>query len=241
MNPEPVKRESSKDMEYGEAFHTMLFEPEKFAGKYYIEKIEPMGIGKIGISQKNYYAIIDSIKLLRKSPNAQMFLSGGAAEVTIVFDYAGVRYRTRHDYFTPVVSPDFKTTYTLEVRKIQWSFEEYGYDVQQALYTLSRAEIKRQLMDGNAHIYGDAGMFDFKKFMASSSNEFLFIFQRKTPPHPYELLLPEDDTLEDGMARIQKATEIYLVNRHKYGTKPWPVCSGKIRPFSMRYGYRDSN
>lgn len=241
LNPERKAKSSTDAMDYGQAFHYLLFEPKLFEKKYQVVPIDAWDINKKKIQHEDYYAMVESIKVLRAGASSNLFLSGGMPEVTIVFDDHGMRFRCRHDYFTPVCSVDFKTAYTLHVQHIKKDFDRYGYDVQMYLYKKSRQRFKEQFSAGQAHVFGNVDPAIFNKFMSSEINEFIFIFQRKTPPYPFIPLMPEDDTEESGFEKTLRAIDIYKNNMAKYGHKPWPVCDGKIKPFSMHYGIREEN
>lgn len=241
MNPERSRKPASDPMEYGEAFHYLLFEPKEFAKLYQVVPIDEWDISKKKIQHEDYFAMVESIKVLRAGADSSLFLSGGMPEVTIVFDDNGQRFRARHDYLTPVVSVDFKTAWTLHEGHIKKDFDRFGYDVQMALYKRSRRRFREQYLAGEAHVYGDIDHDFFNSFMAGRMDEFIFIFQRKTAPYPYLPLMPEDDTEENGGAKIYRAVESYQSNLRKYGHKPWPVCDGKVKPFSMFYGVREGN
>lgn len=242
MNPTPLPaREASKEMAFGEAFHTLLFEPERFKRDYAIIPDEGWEKPGIRILHKDYYAIVDAIKVLRAGRDSGLFLSGGKPEVTIVFDDYGLRFRTRHDYLTPVVTPDFKTTFSLDDWHLKKAFGKYGYDVQMALYKRSRTRFKEQFIAGEAHVYGQVDDKFFNLFMGSTLDDFIFIFQRETPPYPYEVLLPEDDTESSGMGKIERAVDVYKKNMEKHGVKPWEVSNGHLKRFSMMYGKVEEN
>ncbi len=243
MNPErSTKKISSDDMDYGEAFHTLLFEPKKFSSRYQVVPIDAWDVRKEKIEYDDYFAMVESIKVLRAGKDSKLFLSGGLSEVTIVFDFNDVRYRVRIDFLTPAIAcVDFKTTFSLSEWKLKQSFEKFGYDIQIFLYKLAILCFRRQLAAGEASIYGKVAPEFLRKFMAAKLAEFIFIFQRKTPPYPFLPLMPEDDTEENGQRRASEATEIFIANFNKYGTKPWPVCEGKIKSFSMSYGIREGN
>lgn len=242
LNPKrkPFKK-SSKFMDYGKAFHTMLLEPREFDKRYQVVPIDAWDDTKTKIKQEDYYQIIESIKVLRETKKVSMFLQGAVSEVTIVFDDNGIRYRTRHDIFGPLCTVDPKSASRLNPYIIKREFEEYGYDIQLALYKRSRVRFKEQYLAGQAHVYGQVNKSLFDKFMAQQAYEFMFLFQRSTPPHPFEALFPEDDTEDNGSRRIDRGTQIYLKNLRDCGHNPWPVCEDRIRPFSMFYGFRDNN
>lgn len=239
LNPGREASSTSPEMEYGSAFDSLLFEPELFKKKYQRVGIDEWDIHKVKISEKDYYKIIDSIKVLRKGVNSTLFLSGGLAQVTIVYEDGGILYRTRHDYFTPVCSSDFKTARTIEESHIKRAFKEYGYDVQLFMYKRARQRVREQLRNGSAGVYGKVDKAFFAKFMAAELNEFIFVIQRKTEPYPYTVLMPEEDTEYSGQTQMLRAAKIYLQNHAQYGDKEWPVCDGKVKPFSMFYGVRE--
>ena len=242
MNKNRPARIATDPMEYGEAFHTLLFEPEKFNRTYQILPIDEWVHDKKKIQYVDYMAMVESIKVLRAGANSNLFLSGGYPEVTIVFDEDGIRYRTRHDYFTPVCSPDFKTTISLNEEHLKRDFRKFGYDIQMERYLTSRRRFREQFAAGEAHVYGKVEREFMEKFMRSDIDEFMFIFQRKTKPYPFEPLVPEDDTYDSGADKVRKAVAIYRRHMKEFGPhKEWPVCNGKLKSFSMYYGIREGH
>ena len=239
-NRKPYKP-SSKFMDYGKAFHCMLLEPKEFDKRYQVIPIDAWDDTKTKITQENYYQIIESIKVLRATKKVSMFLQGATSEVTIVFDDDGMRFRTRHDIFGPLCTVDPKTAARLDQWVMKREFEQYGYDIQLALYKRSRMRFKEQFKAGEAHVYGDVDPVLFERFMAQEYYEFMFLFQRSTPPHPFRAIFPEDDTEDNGLRRIEIGKQVYRKNMEDYGATPWPVCEDKITPFSMFYGFRDNN
>lgn len=253
MNP-ARKDDSGKQKDYmlfGEAFHTALFEPEKFKERYNVlvsgQFNDGTGPTKI-LTIEQFERIRDAVTVIREGEDSSLFLSGGYGEVVIIFQYAGLRFKTRHDYFTIASTTDFKTTHTLHEGVIKREFEKFGYDIQLALYKLSRRELKKELAkpagQSQYRIYGSAHAGEkrkefMRKFVEEPIDEFTFIMQRTTAPYPYEALLPDDQTENIGMGRIAQACAIYQYNMHTYGpTKPWPACDGKIKEFSMIYGIK---
>lgn len=236
MNPKRRSKEESDEMKYGTAFHCQMFEPERFEKQYFVFPTEQWDNGRIMITDVDHQAIVDSIKVLRKGKDSNLFLSGGMPEVTIVFDAFGMRFRTRHDYLTPVASVDFKTTFSIDEWSLKKSFSRWGYDIQMYLYKLARARFKEQFLAGEAEVFGAVDEEFFKKFLFSEINDFIFIFQRKSPPYPYEALFPEDDTEQSGADKMIYALDVYRHNSKKYGKNAWEVSDGKLKRFSMAYG-----
>lgn len=241
MNPERKRRAASDAMDYGTAFHSLLFEPHLFEKKYQVVPIDAWDSSKKMISHDDYFKIVESIKVLRAGADSSLFLSGGKPEVTVVFDYMGQRFRTRHDYFMPVLSSDFKTSWTLNEHHIKKEFGIRGLDVQLALYKQSRQRFKEQFYLGEAHAYGNVDEKFLNKFLNAEMNEFMFIFQRSTAPFPYLPLMPEEDTEYSGANKIIKAMQIHEKYQQEYGHKPWPVCEGKVKAFSMFHGIKEQN
>lgn len=245
MNPER-KKLSNKAMEYGKAFHYLLFEPELFEKLYQVVPVDPWKDGAIKIMADDYYAMVESIKVLRAGKNSSMFLTGGYSEVTIVFDDQNreghkVRFRTRHDYMTPICTPDAKTTDLLDEWHLKREFERRGLDVQMALYRRSRIRFKEQFTAGEAHVYGEVNAKFFEMFMQQEMDEFINIFQRKTKPYPFEILMPDEGTEQSGFSKIWKAVDIHRKYTKQHGNSPWPVSEGRVREFSMFYGIKEEN
>ena len=240
MNPARESGIKSGEMVYGSAFHTMLFEPQHFEERFFVFPLDKFVHGKAMVTDGQYNELVNSIKVLRAGKDSSLFLSGGLPEVTIVFDDDGVRYRTRHDYFGIVVTTEFKTAVSLEEWHLKNEFRKRGLDIQMALYLRSRVRIREQIRAGTAHVYGKVKPGFFKQFMNEELNDFIFIFQRKTDPHPFLPLMPEQDTQDSGERKIESTRRIYKEYMRVYGPKtPWPVSEGKVKRFSMIYGIAD--
>lgn len=252
MNPNRVVKTSNPDMEYGKVFHMLLFEPERFEKVYQITPVEAWRHDKLKITLEDYNRIARSIKVLRSGADARLYLSGGKPEVTIVYDdtftlggeEVTYRFRTRHDYFVPILTTDFKTTHTLNERYLQRAYDTYGYDLQMYQYKRSRIRFKEMFKAGQADVYGETEVDKkfWNTFMADEMNEFIFIFLRTKYPYPFDVQIPAMDVEEDGEDKYFTAVQRYHDCLRKYGTKrEWPVCDGKTIEFSKRYGRRESN
>lgn len=241
MNPKRKEKRRTPEMEYGTAFHCMLLEPDQFFKRYQIVPIDAWDDAKLKIAEEDYYRIVESVKLLRAAKRVGMFLKGAVSEVTIIFDDNGLRYKTRHDIFGPLCTVDPKTAGRLDQWVLKREFEQYGYDIQLYLYKRSRVRFKEQFAAGEAHVYGSPDPEFFSRFMAQQYYEFLFLFQRSTPPHPFKAIMPEDDTEDNGMRRTEFGSQVFLNNIRAHGENPWPVCEDKITPFSMYYGFKQGN
>lgn len=230
------------NMAKGSAHHCMLFEHSEYNDRF---RVVPVDMHRdpetrIAIKLEDHNAISAAIRVLREAEDINIFLKGGAGEVTIVFEDGGILYRTRHDYFTPVCTTDFKGTNSLNEFHLRREYRERGLDIQFALYRKSRIMFRRQYKAGTAHVYGKVDKVMFDQFLQSENDHFLTIFQRWSEPYPLEGLMPEDDTEEEGLLKIDRAVKRYNNFMEIYGPKRrWPACDGKIKPFSMKYGIRD--
>lgn len=241
MNPNKKNKKQSQEMEYGAAFHLMLFQPNEFEKCYQVVPIDAWADGKKKIGHDEYFRIVESIKVLREGEDSSLFLQGGKGEVTIIFEDEGLTFRTRHDYLTPFFTVDFKTSAELHDEALKRAFRNYGLDIQCALYQRSRQRFKEQYKAGQAHVYGSVDEKFFNNFMNADLNEFQFIFQRKTDPYPYEPLIPEPDTFDSGYDKIFNSKKIYEQYMNSHGTnRRWPACSGKTKAFSMFFGKRNN-
>jgi hypothetical protein len=237
MNLNRARRQNvSPDMEYGEQLHMLLFQREEFDKKYQIIPGRVLEPNKKPIAHEKFMAMVESATVLRSAANVRDALSSGWAEVTIVFEHCGILFRTRHDYFTPTLTIDYKTTSSLETSKLKWSFSQYGYDIQMALYLKARREFRRQYAAGKAHVYGQPDKALFRKFIAAEDDGLFFIFQDKLAPYPFRVLVPESDTEDTGAGKIDDGLKVFLTHLSRHGSKPWPVSTGEFESFSMYYG-----
>lgn len=242
MNPARESKEKNDEMIFGSAFHALLFEPKEFSKRFFIMPPDKWQTGKHLITSQQFDQLKKSIDVLRAGKHSNLFLRGGMPEVTIVFDDDGVRYRTKHDYLCVPLTTEFKTTVSLEEWHLKNEFRKRALDVQQALYLRSRVRFREQYRAGEAHVYGNVDKAFFRKFMDEELNDFIFIFQRKSPPYPFLPLMPEQDNYDSGMNKIEFTRRIYKQYMDLYGVKvPWPISEGRVKRFSMMYGIAEEN
>lgn len=239
MNQDWQPATPSKEMAYGSAIDCLLFERPKFFKRYYINKIDVRNNKKIGIDKKDYDAMIASVKVLQEGEETSLYLRGGMPHVVIVFELNGIMFRCEHDYFGILNTMDYKSAYSLADHHIKDAFWRYGYDMQQALYSISRTRFREQFIAREAEVYGDIDPSFFNAFMESPMDKFGLIFQLKTDPFPYRLIFPQGDTEDNGLRRIEDSVEKYNYYLQKFGTKPWPICKGASEEWSMFYGSKE--
>lgn len=136
---------------------------------------------------------------------AARLLSAGQAEHSIYWhdDATGVRLRCRPDFIPDLPGRqfcvDYKTSTSADPRQFQRAVFDYGYHMQQAFYEDGLAEL---------------GLTDVG---------FLFIVQRKTPPHTVSVCQIDPDIVELGRRQNRAAIELFAKCTAE---KHWPGYEG---------------
>ena len=238
LNPE--RKELITDpLKEGRAFHTLLLEPEKFKARFTVSPIERGQKGKDAVNLGRYNAMKDQIAVLKRQDQYPLLFEGGYPEVAIFWrdPVTGLMMKSKHDYFTPFYSPDYKTSDTTSWDQLKWVIPKFGYHIQSVLYVEARVQIRAALQRDEALVYGDVDPGFLKAFINNENGDFLvLVFQKKKPPYGIAMGPVGEDFIADGWRDIRAATDIYSWHMRRYGPNtPWPVASVKMTEFS-RYG-----
>lgn len=230
MNPHRTEFETDA-MKAGKEFHTLLLEPDEFNKRYYITPVEPINQNKRMIRLTDYNEMKEAIRVLREMENFDLLLSGGYPEVAIFWrdPATGVMCRSKHDYFTPFYSSDYKTTDTLFDPYLRGKITRYGYNIQSVVYTESRMQIRQALLKDEAVIYGDVDPEFLRAFIKNDYDSFVFIWQKKKAPFAAQINPLSSHYLDKGERMARKAINTFVAYINKYGTDRWPVSDGRIR------------
>jgi len=146
-HPEPDKDAWRK----GRILHKLVLEPYDFervyavapdvkrntkAGKELWQKFTDTLEGRTPITSAEYDEASAMAKAIRALPKADLLLSGGRAEVSVVWDDpdTGVRMKARPDYINDNLIIDLKTTRSFADGAFSRRAYDYGYHRQAAIY-----------------------------------------------------------------------------------------------------------
>lgn len=234
MNPHR-KEEKTDAMEKGTQAHLYILEEDKFFEEYMIQP-GAWEDGKKIIRNSEF----DDIKMMKGSVQSDEFarhiIQGGYPEVSIIWEHPiyKIRIKTRHDYFKPKYTTDYKTIFTLENSKLSWRICDKGYDVQSCLYIQARQGIREAIQEGKAGIYGDVSDKFIHDFIDSDEDLFVFLFQRTEYPFPVRCIHLDYDIHANAAGKIIVGIEEYKDCIEKYGSeKIWPSKRKGLEEFSI--------
>lgn len=234
LNPKYTPSTATDSMEFGRLCHMKLLEPGNFDATYrpalsaYEAKRRPL-------STSLWESIQSSMDMLRLvAPN---YIAKGFPEVTIVWEDpgTGLLMRARIDYLRTFGCLDYKRCADIDPNKLGWHILRYGYDLQAKLYSDGLAEIKRLLANepGRLVIQGDVDKKWLHALSQDEDNEFLFLFQRSTPPYVYRFYWLDKEIMDNAGVIIDSGKGIYLDCVKRFGLKNWPPGNSEPEEFSI--------
>ena len=166
------------EMKFGTAVDSALFEPDKPLAEY------PKDTKK----DKKYEAALHGmIAVVDECKTASFLISGGEAQVSLIWEYDGVLMRSRPDYVREDVHimTDYKTAANGRWEKWKWQARDLGYDTQAAI-----------AIDGMFALTGE-------------SYDFVFIVQEKSPPYFLNIYEAPAEMIDDGRAKYMAAAPLF--------------------------------
>lgn len=222
------RRESTKAMKLGIAEHAFLFEPfdrdERIAhapecdrrtkkGKETWANFEEMHAGKIIIPHADYEKCRQMSRAVMADPDAARLLTGGQAELSMVWDDAetGIRCKGRLDYLNGTVIPDVKTTSLggTHPARLEKTICNYGYHQQAAFF-----------LDGLTVILGPG---DYS---------FVFIVAETEEPWDVACYEADADMLHAGRKAYKRA--LFTLKQCRE-TGIWPGHGGGLKRISLPF------
>lgn len=253
QHKEPFK--VTDTLKYGKQLHHLLLEHLTFFDFYNIMPGSKWNDAKEMITRRNYKKMQASIDALNEIPQVNRLLSDGYPEVTLIWicPETKIRMRCRIDYLRASTASDphnitgamdYKNLRDVTDKQLKWSIIDYAYDIQSALYEQAINVIREQLQEHKINIFnGDMtpkqmkkGKEFLKRLAADQGTDFLFVFQRKDPPHYVRPVILSDHDIQGGKDKIQKGKDSFIENMAKHGHDPWPYSEGKVEEFSTWYG-----
>ena len=170
--------EPTDDMNFGTAVDNALFYHDLPLAEY------PKATKK----DKAYRdALHGMIEVIDGCKTASYLISGGEAQVSLVWEYDGVLMRSRPDYLREDVNimTDYKTARTGRWEKWKWQARDLGYDIQAAI-----------AIDGMFKLTGE-------------SYDFVFIVQEKKPPYFLNIYSAPDEMIDEGREKYMEAAPLF--------------------------------
>jgi len=165
-------------MEFGTDIDNALFYPDKPLAEY------PKDTKK---DENRRNALHGMLAVVDACKTASFLISGGEAQVSLIWEYDGVLMRSRPDYVREDVHimTDYKTAKNGRWEKWKWQARDLGYDIQAAI-----------AVDGMFALTGE--VYDF-----------VFIVQEKSDPYFLNIYEAPAEMIEDGREKYMRAAPLF--------------------------------
>lgn len=209
LNPRREEQKKSAAKEFGTAYHTLVLEPEKFAGAYKVKT----GVDKTTvdgmIGEGDYNRALRMLEGI--APRHRRLLTEGIAEVSVFYrdERTGLMCKIRMDRFHPHWIADLKTTDDISSKALRYSFVDYGYDVSGAMYSIGAHELRKMIAAGYQMPAAFSPAFT-EAFMAQEDQIFAFVYQGKKAPYISRAWCVTPWLAELGKEKYNKGLDIYL-------------------------------
>lgn len=217
-------QEPTKAMAIGSAVHCMTLEPETFLDRYAVAPesldkrtkegkaawAELEASGKIILSNADYQDINKISFAVRTHETAPKLINAGNPEVSVFTTMDSVDVKCRFDWLRPIgddfIAVDLKTTDDASQAGFAKSIANYGYDIQAAWY------------------------IDCAKAAGIEIVNFIFIVVEKSSPYAVALYELDEESIEAGRAKYQKALNTY---KDCIATGEWQGYSSNIETIRL--------
>jgi len=234
----------SDALKFGTRCHMMLLEEKKFMQTYNVAS-KGWDKDKETIASSEFQLIKESTRILRADPDTNEYFLHGFPEVSIFFicPITGIRLRIRIDWLRTFGAVDLKRVKSIQTKKIGYDAAQYGWDIQQYLYTYGILQAKEGLRSGKmkawdatnpkAIVPWKADPVWLKAFTEDKDALFRLVVQRSVRPYIYRIWWFDEHIIanaqrltEDGILKYKNAIE-------QYGETGWPYGSGRAEKFSI--------
>lgn len=188
--------------------------------------------GKTFLSPKWIRKIEIAAAMIEKHPTLKHAFTGGAPQVTIIWEADGILCKARLDYLKPRAIVDLKTITSfdkpLEIA-IAREIASRKYHIQAAFYDEAVAQMPRLAAAGR--VFNPPGGSRWLDLITGEEKQFLFVFQRKgVAPTAEGVVLPKSGTtFQIGQREVENGKELFKTCVEKYGLDvPW-VNDGLIK------------
>lgn len=193
--------EPTPAMEFGNAFHSYLLEPDAFnqryvlapkfdrrtkAGKEAATQWESENAGKIPLTADQMEAIIAMRESVMRHAGAAKMLEKGEAEISVFWTdrSTGIKCRARPDWVFDGGILDIKTCLSSGKAGFAKAAANLGYDIQAAFYVDAIREVTGKTVD------------------------FFFVAVEKNPPYSTACYKVSENMLEQGRVKYRAALEL---------------------------------
>jgi len=155
----------------------------------------------------------------------------GAPEVTMIYEYRGVRLKARFDYLYPTLAIDLKSYRPRiggsNMAAIKAAIERQGYDIQSAAYHRAFDAMRALHADGDLQIFGEPPTADFVDRMFKQTDEsfkWLWVMVKaSSAPQITIVEFPKELLIFEAADRdVEQAVDIYVKLRDQFGIDaPW--------------------
>jgi hypothetical protein len=154
---------------------------------------------------------------------------GGSPEVSVFYEYEGVRLKARFDYLFPGIAIDIKTFRPWRPRETRKNvikaIRDFRYDIQSAAYRKAFSAIREQYLAGTLQVHGEEPYERYIDMLfAKDSIQWLWLFV-KAEGAPVSTLIEFPDELAvfaAARSEVEQAIGTYKQFREKFGTdKDW--------------------
>lgn len=222
--PNIKKPKPSKEKIFGNAFHTAVLEPDLFPNLY----VQGPDISKNSNAWKEFVAeaelsgriVLDAADMekidamaerLNAHETALHYLPHNNENVLVEASFfwtdpaTGVRCKCRPDILLrdSMIPADLKTVRSASEAAFKWDINNYGYDIQDAIYTSGVNVLSPDLV-----------------------NDFVFICVEKEPPYEVALWRLTPKYKKSGYVRFRRGTEIF---GHCEKKNAWPGFDPAVR------------
>ncbi len=193
---------STKQMNFGSAFHSYTLEPEKFKSEYMIKTLDARTVaGKKAlfeaealkqkiISDEDFHRIKRMDAKIKAHSIASKLLTGGEAESVLLFDLNAsngnlVKCKSKVDYMFSETLIDLKTTTDASVNGFTKSIENFNYFVQGSFYSHGMEKLTGKRPD------------------------FIFVAIESEPPYSVNVIKLSENHYTVGYRNVYEAVDVY--------------------------------
>lgn len=212
ISPNRIRKESTKEMIFGEAVHTLIMEPDLFdqrfavsqkfdgrtnAGKAAKYEFELANQGKKILNEEDYLKLKAIEKEVKAHPLIPKLLEKAKIEYSLFWidSETELLCKARPDIWTPKYLVDIKTTADSTYQSFAWSVRDYNYHIQAAMQIDAIYELTGALM-----------------------HNFIFVAIQTTAPYKPYLYNLGDLEIEHGRKEYKKLLRIL---RACFDTNKW--------------------
>lgn len=239
LNPNREQDEDTPARLRGRAMHKLVLEGEAFFDKLFVrsphsEDMTPaeksaatkalkakLPPGMSILPGKDYDRTVIAAAMITRNPSLQGAFSGGAAEVSVLWERSGIRRKARFDYMKPRGIGDLKSHTNIKriefPRSCREAIANWRYEVQAAHYLEARAAVPSLVGAGMVHGAHDAAALKVVVAAKQFAFQWVFFAAAGAPVTWSTILSPENPIVEIAQREIERATDIYRAYMDRFG------------------------